>query len=59
MAVSTGNKALYTDLVNWYTVFNSLASNYSDTISTISTPAAGSKISASNLNNLHAKITEF
>ena len=59
MAVSTGSKALYSDLVNWYTVFNSLASNYSNNISTLSTPAADSKISASNLNNLHTKITEF
>lgn len=59
MAVSTGNKVLYSDLTNWYTVFNNLAKNYSNGISQLTTPASGSKISATNVNNLNAKITEF
>lgn len=59
MAVSTGNKALYSDLTNWYSVFNSLAANYSNGITQLTTPASGSKISATNVNNLNAKITEF
>lgn len=59
MAVSTGSKALYSDLKNWYDTFNSLASNYSSGISTLTVPASGSKISATNINNLHNKIAEF
>lgn len=59
LAVSTGSKALYSDLTNWYTVFNNLASNYSNGITTLATPASGSKISATNINNLNDKIDEF
>lgn len=53
LAVSTGSKALYSDIKNWYDVFNSLASNYSNGITTLTIPASGSKISATNINNLN------
>lgn len=59
MAVSTGSKALYSDLKNWYDVFNNLASNYSNGISTLTVPSSSSKISASNINNLNDKIDAF
>lgn len=44
---------------NWYDVFNNLATNYSNNLSTLSVPSSGSKISATNVNNLHSKIQEF
>ena len=59
LAVSTGSQVSYSDLKNWYDTFNNLSANYSDNISTLAVPASGSKTLASNLNNLHAKITEF
>ena len=59
MAVSTGSQALYSDMKNWYDVFNNLASNYSNGISTLTVPSSGSKISATHINNLNDKIDEF
>lgn len=59
MAVSTGNTALYSDLKNWYDVFNDLASRFSNGIATLPVPGSGSKISATNINYLNDKINAF
>lgn len=59
MAVSQGNKALYSDLKNWYDTFNSLATNYSNNLTALTVPSSGSKISATNINNLHSRIAAF
>jgi hypothetical protein len=59
LAVQTGSTALYSDMKNWYDVFNNLASKFSNGISTLTVPASGSKISATDVNNLNNKIKEF
>lgn len=59
MATSAGSTISYSDLSSWYTTFNNLCSKYSNGIATISTPASDSTVLATNINNLHAKITSF
>lgn len=59
MATTQGSKALYSDVKNWYTVFNNLASNYSNGITTLTVPSSGAKITATQINNLHDKIDAF
>ena len=59
MATTQGSKALHSDIQNWYTVFNNLASNYSSGITTLTVPSSGAKITAAQINNLHAKIKAF
>lgn len=60
MATNAGDKALYSDLVNWYNVFNTFISSYGGgAIATLATPAAGSTIQAAHINALYSKINEF
>jgi len=59
LALNTGDKALYTDMSNWYTKLNSLATNYSSGVATKTVPSSGTKLLASNINNLNALLTSF
>lgn len=72
MAVQTGQKAEYSDLINWYQVFNTFISNYGGPnaaeleedanatgISQLTVPSSGAKIQATDVTNLTAKIEEF
>jgi len=52
-------KILNTELQNWYTTVNSVATNYGGGITTLTTPTANKKAEATDINNLVTKITQF
>lgn len=58
MAVQ-GEKISYSELLNWYEVFNNLATNYSENVTALSIPVSGKKAEPSDINNLHEKINQF
>lgn len=59
MATTQGEKALLSDLNSWQTIFNNLASNYSNGVSTVALTTSNTSITASQINTLHARITSF
>ena len=54
-----GEKILYSELLNWYEVFNNLATNYSENVTALSIPVSGKKAEPSDINKLHEKINQF
>lgn len=54
-----GETLSYTELKNWYTIFNNVISNYGGSLSTKTVPSSGSQAIPSNVNNLFTAINEM
>lgn len=54
-----GETLSYSELKNWYTIFNNTIANYGGSLTQKSVPASGSQATPSNINNLFTAINEM
>lgn len=59
MAVSTDSKILHSDIINWYTIFNNISTNYSNGLTNLSAPIEGAQISTNQIEQLSNQINNF